>query len=159
MGSWRGNNQLNSFPRCPSTPKRSWSQEAGRRLGRSLRLCGAAGRNTCPRARRGMLFLYLPVRHDPARRGPDPSWTLSGRSLPGQRDPFRGWIEGRRGSPDCMALLGRRGLLAHTEHLGLLATTLARLCSIISCGASLPTRMTSPPSCVPQSESCLIITS
>lgn len=47
----------------------------------------------------------------------------------------------------------------HTEHRTILATTLARLCLIIRDGWSLPTRMASPPSCVPQAESCLIITS
>lgn len=111
-----------------------------------------------PTASREMAFL-----HPLACHGLRPQLDLVWKASAGSRmTPSTAGLGGgsREASRKRAALPGRRrGLVAHTEPHSILATTLARLCSIISCGASLPTRMTSPPSCPPQPESCLIITS
>lgn len=157
LSSWTGNNQLNSFPRCPSTPKRSWSQEAGRRLGpkpASVSAGPSEGTVAPQPAQEWPLSTGLPRSQTPA--GPrleDLCWVSA--LPPSLLDSGAAGVP-REGSTAGEAEGITRG---HTEHRTILATTLARLRLIIRDGSSLPTRTASPPSCVPQAESCLIITS
>lgn len=79
-------------------------QEEG--WGGGLCLCRAKGKNSCPRARGGMSFLFPPVCHDSSTPGSDPFWTWSGRPFyPRSTLPLEGW----QGSPREHSSAGEEG--------------------------------------------------
>lgn len=107
-GSWQGNNRLNSFPRCPSTPKRSRSQEAGRRLGPEPVSLQSRGKELWPQSQ-DTHFLT----HRFAVMPPNEGETLGGLCLEGLRPvsttPFAMGLRDSRGSLRAQSWWGGEG--------------------------------------------------